>query len=168
MTSNETLSKRVVKLSSWQQFQKRFVQSEGLYHIILSECLILYAHTAGKEAAKVSSGEFQKQASKAYHKADTKLEPKFETRRMKSTKVQTLGANKICVGDWSCAGEKLATLDQFRDPTHQLSRCACVFITFTTCSQPLEQHCPESCVAVHASSSAASLFQNRCIRYQGM
>ena len=27
---------------------------------------------------------------------------------MKSTKVQTLGANTICVRDWSCAGEKLA------------------------------------------------------------
>ena len=27
---------------------------------------------------------------------------------MKSTKVQTLGANMICVRDWSCAGEKLA------------------------------------------------------------
>ena len=27
---------------------------------------------------------------------------------MKSTKVQTLGANTICVCDWSCAGEKLA------------------------------------------------------------
>ena len=26
---------------------------------------------------------------------------------MKSTKVQTLGANTICVRDWSCAGEKL-------------------------------------------------------------
>ena len=57
----------------------------------------------------------------------------------------------------------------FRDPTHQLARCACVFITFWTHgSQPLEQHCPESCVAVNATSSAASLFQNRCIRYQGM
>ena len=88
MTSNETLSKRVVNLSSWQQFQKRFVQSEGLYHILLSECLILYAHTAGKEAAKVSPGEFQKQASKAYYKADTKLEPKFETRRISRTCVR--------------------------------------------------------------------------------
>ena len=36
----------------------------------------------------------------------------------------------------------------FCDPTHQLARCACVFITCTTGSQPLEQHCPESCVAV--------------------
>ena len=27
---------------------------------------------------------------------------------MKSTKVQTLGANTICVRDWSYAGEKLA------------------------------------------------------------
>ena len=27
---------------------------------------------------------------------------------MKSTKVQTLSANTICVSDWSCAGEKLA------------------------------------------------------------
>ena len=31
-----------------------------------------------------------------------------------------------------------------------------------------EQHYPESCVAVNATSSVASLFQNRCIRYQGM
>ena len=57
---------------------------------------------------------------------------------------------------------------KFRDPTHQLALCACVFITCTTGSQPLEQHCPESCVAVNATSSAASLFQNCCIRYQGM
>ena len=34
--------------------------------------------------------------------------------------------------------------------------------------QPAEQQCPESGVAVNATSSAASLFQNRCIRYQGM
>ena len=27
---------------------------------------------------------------------------------MKSTKVQTLGANTICVRDWSCADKKLA------------------------------------------------------------
>ena len=27
---------------------------------------------------------------------------------MKSTKVQTLGANTICVRDWSCVAEKLA------------------------------------------------------------
>ena len=27
---------------------------------------------------------------------------------MISTKVETLGANTICVRDWSCAGEKLA------------------------------------------------------------
>ena len=47
---------------------------------------------------------------------------------------------------------------KFRDPTHQLARCACVFITCTTGSQPLELHCPESCVAVNATSSAASLF----------
>ena len=40
--------------------------------------------------------------------------------------------------------------------------------TCTTGSQPLEQHCSESCVAVNATSSAASLFQSRCIRYQGM
>ena len=29
---------------------------------------------------------------------------------MKSTKVQTLGANTICVRDWGCAGEKLANI----------------------------------------------------------
>ena len=27
---------------------------------------------------------------------------------MKSTKVQTLGANTVCVRDWGCADEKLA------------------------------------------------------------
>ena len=34
-----------------------------------------------------------------------------------------------------------------------------------TGSQPLEQHCLEFCVAVNATSSTASLFQKRCIRY---
>ena len=78
----------------------------------------------------------------------------------------------------------------FRDPTHQLARCSCVFITrLGPCSTvsapgvvsrarpsgephyirparlPLEQH---SCVAVNAIISAASLFRNHCIHYQGM
>ena len=32
---------------------------------------------------------------------------------MKSTKVQTLGANRICVRDWGCAGEKLANTTSY-------------------------------------------------------
>ena len=60
---------------------------------------------------------------------------------------------------------------KFCDPTHQLARCACVFITCTTgyrsaagAALPRVLRC---CI-IDATSSAASLFQNRCIRYQGM
>ena len=57
----------------------------------------------------------------------------------------------------------------FRDPTHQLARCECVFITrLLDWLSPLRQHCPGSCVAVNATSNAASLFLNRFIRYQGI
>ena len=61
---------------------------------------------------------------------------------------------------------------KFRDPTHQLVRCACVFITrlgaCSTGSAAGGTHCPETCVAVNDTLSAASLLQNRCIRYQGV
>ena len=61
---------------------------------------------------------------------------------------------------------------KFRDPTHQLARCACVSITrLGACSIGSAAggtHCPETRVAVNATSSGASLLQNRCIRYQGM
>ena len=66
--------------------------------------------------------------------------------------------------------EKLSPLwTTFHDPTHQLARCACVFITrLGACSTGcpwtcLEQLRLESCVVVNATSGAASLFQNCCI-----
>ena len=60
-----------------------------------------------------------------------------------------------------------------RDSSHQLVRCVCIFITglgaCSTGSAPLEEQLSlESCVAVNATSGAASLFQNSCIDYQGM
>ena len=39
---------------------------------------------------------------------------------MKSTKVQTLSANTICVGDWSCAGEKLANTTSYGNRNHAI------------------------------------------------
>ena len=56
----------------------------------------------------------------------------------------------------------------FCDPAHQLARCACVFITrlgacFTGSALGAALP-PESCVAVNATSSAASLSQNRCVK----
>ena len=37
---------------------------------------------------------------------------------MKSTKVQTLGANTICVLDWSCAAEKLGNTTTYGNRSH--------------------------------------------------
>ena len=47
---------------------------------------------------------------------------------------------------------------KFRDPTHQLSRCSCVFITCTTGSQPPEQH---SCVSQLLAHAAPVAYTNR-------
>ena len=59
----------------------------------------------------------------------------------------------------------------FHDPTHQLARWACVFITHLgaclTGSAP-GAALPESCVAVNATSSAASLFQYLLLGYVGI
>ena len=49
----------------------------------------------------------------------------------------------------------------------QLSQCAFVFITCLDACSTGSAPGAESCVAVNATSSAASLFQNRCTRYQG-
>ena len=89
--------------------------------------------------------------------------------RVRYTRLQRNNRSKNNVADLAKTAEfwqekPASPWTKFRDPTHQLSRRACVFITCTTGSQPPEQHCPESCVAVNATSSAASLFQNRCIR----
>ena len=37
---------------------------------------------------------------------------------MKSTKVQTLGANTICVCDWSSAGKKMANTTSYGNRSH--------------------------------------------------
>ena len=62
----------------------------------------------------------------------------------------------------------------YRDPTHQLARYACVFITRlgAACSAGTapgrSSTAWSSTLLYYATSSAARLFQNRCIRYQGM
>ena len=60
----------------------------------------------------------------------------------------------------------------FHDPTHQLAHLRmCINYTLghmLDWLSPWEQLSLESCVAVNATSGAASLFQNRCVLYQGM
>ena len=58
----------------------------------------------------------------------------------------------------------------FRDPTHQLAQCTCMFCYtlwhMLDWLSPWSSHCPKSCIALNATSSATSLFHNRCIRYR--
>ena len=95
--------------------------------------------------------------------------------RVRYTRLQRNNRSKNNVADLAKTAEfwqekPAPPWTKFRDPTHQLSRRACVFITCTTALALSRWRStgPESCVAVNATSSAASLFQNRCIRYQGM
>ena len=114
--------------------------------VCLSVCLsvYLYSRTAGNEAARERYTRVQRNKRSNNNLADLAETAAFW--------------QEIPAQPWTT----------FCDPAHQLARCACVFKLASSAAPGRSSTAWSSALLYYATSSATSLFQNRCIRYQGI